>query len=69
MFSDRAEVTRLFEIDVEVEGQYELVMEGLTEHVNLDSLRVKGRGDCKILEVGLLSSLVWIACTVDVLCA
>ena len=54
---------------MEVEGQYELVMEGLTEHVNLDSLRVKGRGDCKILEVGLLSSLVWIACTVDVMCA
>ena len=65
MFSDRAEVTRLFEIDVEVEGQYELVMEGLTEHVNLDSLRVKGRGDCKILEVGSPSSLVWIACTLD----
>ena len=51
VFTDRAEVCRQVVFEPENEGQHEVWVQGLTNFMNQDSVRVKGTGHCEILEV------------------
>ena len=53
VYVDRAEVTRTVPFDVEGAGQYSVIISGLTESADTDSIRVKIMGDsaCTIQEV------------------
>lgn len=57
VFRDRAEVTRRITLETEAPGLYDVVMEGVTNHINEDSIRVKGTGHVTILEVSFAKNV------------
>lgn len=51
VFADRAEVTRRVEFTAAEQGTCDVVLEGFTDNMNSESIRVKGEGHITILEV------------------
>eukprot|EP01062_Namystynia_karyoxenos_P066310 TRINITY_DN60273_c0_g1_i1.p1 TRINITY_DN60273_c0_g1~~TRINITY_DN60273_c0_g1_i1.p1 ORF type:complete len:635 (+),score=188.75 TRINITY_DN60273_c0_g1_i1:94-1905(+) len=53
VFADRAEVTREVLLHFEAPGTYEVVLAGVTQHLDPGTVRVKGTGELRIAEVSV----------------
>lgn len=58
VYLDRAEVVRTVPFTAAVLGQHEIKVTDLSESLNPESIRVKGLGNCQILEVSHESTIV-----------